>query len=115
MLKVVNFKDKVQVNLVLVDFLWVLLKVKIEKFGVVFKLIVFMLDLDCLVLGEWDVFVLLGWCCEVFGEDVLWFCDGQIVLIVKGLNIKIIKFQSSLVVGLEGFICVNYVDCVYVF
>lgn len=89
--KVANPKDKAQVNPALADLLRVLLKAKTEKSGVASKLIAPTSDLDRLASGERDVPALSGWRREVFGEDALRLCDGQIALTAKGSSIKIIK------------------------
>ena len=89
--KVAHPKDKAQVNPALADLLRVLLKAKTEKSGVASKLIAPTSDLDRLASGERDVPALSGWRREVFGEDALRLCDGQIALTAKGSNIKIIK------------------------
>ena len=68
-----------------------MLKAKTEKSGVASKLIAPTSDLDRLASGERDVPALSGWRREVFGEDALRLCDGQIALTAKGSSIKIIK------------------------
>lgn len=89
--KVASGKDKPQVNPALADLLRVLLKAKTERSGVASKLIAPTADLDRMAAGERDVPALSGWRREVFGEDALRLCNGEIGLTAKGSSIKIIS------------------------
>ncbi|MGH1465494.1 MAG: ribonuclease D [Cognatishimia sp.] len=89
--RVTNAKDKQQVNPALADLLRVLLKSKTESSGVASKLIAPAADLDAIASGERDVPALSGWRREVFGQDALRLCDGQIALSAKGSSIKIVQ------------------------
>ena len=80
-------RSKLQVNPALADMLRVLLKAKTENEGVAPKLIASSADLDALAAGERDVAALKGWRKEVFGNDALQLCDGQIGLAVKGQKV----------------------------
>lgn len=91
--RVANAKDKQQVNPALADLLRVLLKSKTESSGVASKLIATAADLDAIASGSRDVAALSGWRHEVFGEDALRLCEGQIALSAKGNTIKIVRLQ----------------------
>ncbi len=91
--RVANPKDKQQVNPALADLLRVLLKSKTESSGVASKLIATAADLDAIASGSRDVAALSGWRHEVFGEDALRLCDGEIALSAKGNSIKIVRLQ----------------------
>ncbi|MDX1780244.1 MAG: ribonuclease D [Thalassovita sp.] len=83
-------RDKLQVNPALADLLRVLLKAKTESAGVASKLIAPAADLDAIAAGLRDVPALSGWRREVFGEDALRLCQGEIALAAKGKSVKII-------------------------
>ncbi|MEX0349587.1 MAG: ribonuclease D [Paracoccaceae bacterium] len=83
-------RDKLQVNPALADLLRVLLKAKTESAGVAAKLIAPSADLDLIAAGERDVPALSGWRYEVFGEDALRLCDGQIALSARGQSVKVV-------------------------
>jgi len=91
--KVNKSKDNQQVNPALADLLRVLLKSKTERSGVASKLIATASELDAIASGERDLPSLKGWRREVFGEDALRLCDGEIALSAKGSAIKIVKLQ----------------------
>ncbi|SHH18891.1 ribonuclease D [Marivita hallyeonensis] len=80
-----------QVNPALADLLRVLLKAKTEASGVASKLIASAAELDALAAGKRDIPALRGWRREVFGEDALRLCDGQIALTAKGKHVEIIE------------------------
>ncbi len=80
-------RAKLQVNPALADLLRVLLKSKTENEGVAQKLIANSADLDALAAGERDVPALKGWRREVFGNDALLLCEGQVALAVKGQKV----------------------------
>ncbi len=80
-------RDKLQVNPALADLLRVLLKAKTEESGVASKLIASAADLDALSAGERDIAALKGWRHEVFGDDALRLCNGEIGLATKGKSI----------------------------
>lgn len=88
--KVENDREKLQVNPALSDLLRVLLKAKTESYGVASKLIAPASDLDAIAAGQRDVAALTGWRHEVFGEDALRLCDGQIALGAKGKAVTVI-------------------------
>jgi ribonuclease D len=84
-------REKLQVNPALSDLLRVLLKSKTEASGVAAKLIAPSADLDAIAAGLRDVPALSGWRFEVFGEDALRLCDGQIGLAAKGQNVIVVS------------------------
>jgi ribonuclease D len=84
-------RDKLQVNPALADLLRVLLKAKTEDSGVASKLIATAADLDAIAAGERDVPALSGWRREVFGNDALRLCNGEIGLAAKGKTVKIFE------------------------
>ncbi|WP_323782922.1 ribonuclease D [Thalassovita sp.] len=84
-------REKLQVNPALADLLRVLLKSKTESAGVASKLIAPAADLDAIAAGLRDVPALNGWRREVFGNDALRLCDGEIALAAKGSSVRIVK------------------------
>jgi ribonuclease D len=68
-----------------------LLKAKTESSGVASKLIATTSDLDQIAAGERQVAALSGWRREVFGEDALRLCNGEVALAAKGKNVAVIK------------------------
>ncbi len=86
-------RDKLQVNPALADLLRVLLKAKTEDFGVASKLIAPSADLDAIAAGMRDVPALTGWRREVFGEDALRLCKGEIALAAKGQTVKVVELS----------------------
>lgn len=84
-------RDKLQVNPAIADMLRVLLKAKSESVGVAQKLIATASDLDLIAGGRREVAALNGWRAEVFGDDALRLCAGEIGLAVKGQNVEIFE------------------------
>jgi ribonuclease D len=89
--KVEPRSDNQQVNPALADLLRVLLKAKTESSGVAPKLIANASDLDLIASGERDVRALKGWRREVFGEDALRLCAGEIALSAKGHALCVVE------------------------
>lgn len=83
-------RDKLQVNPALADMLRVLLKAKSDNFNVASKMIATTSDLDLIAAGERDLAVFKGWRAEVFGDDALRLCRGEIGLAVKGQRVDVI-------------------------
>ncbi len=83
-------REKLDVNPALADLLRVLLKAKSESAGVAQKLVASAADLDLIAAGERDVPALRGWRHEVFGQDALRLCNGEIALTVQGQDVGII-------------------------
>ncbi|MGR3640649.1 ribonuclease D [Alterinioella nitratireducens] len=83
-------RDKSQMNPALADLLRVLLKAKAEEAGVAQKLIASSADLDDIACGTRDGLWAHGWRGQVFGEDALRLCEGEIALSAKGQQVKII-------------------------
>ena len=86
-----NSRQSPQVNPALADLLRVLLKAKTEASGVASKLIASAAELDALAAGKRDIPALRGWRREVFGEDALRLCDGQVGLAARGKHVEIIE------------------------
>ncbi|MBV2360998.1 ribonuclease D [Thalassococcus sp. CAU 1522] len=87
-------KGKQQVNPALADLLRVLLKAKTENAGVASKLIAPSADLDAIAAGQRDVPALTGWRREVFGDDALRLCRGEIALAAKGNRVEVIEVRA---------------------
>jgi ribonuclease D len=83
-------RDKLQVNPALADLLRVLLKAKSEASGVAQKLIATSAELDEIAAGEFDGAAFKGWRREVFGEDALRLCKGEVALAAKGGRVRIV-------------------------
>ncbi|MEE9428139.1 MAG: ribonuclease D [Paracoccaceae bacterium] len=84
-------KEFLQVNPALADLLRVLLKAKCENIGVAQKLIANSSELDQIASGLRDVKSLSGWRAEVFGNDAIRLCDGEIGLMAKGSAVKVVE------------------------
>ncbi|PCH72513.1 MAG: ribonuclease D [Rhodobacteraceae bacterium] len=84
-------REKLQVNPALADLLRVLLKSKTESASVAAKLIASSADLDAIAAGLRDVPALSGWRREVFGNDALRLCDGEIALTAKGQTVRVVE------------------------
>ncbi len=82
--RVDSSREKLQVNPALADMLRVLVKSAADTEGVAQKLIANSADLDAIAGGIRDVAALRGWRKEVFGDDALRLCNGEIGLAVKG-------------------------------
>lgn len=83
-------RDQMQVNPALADLLRVLLKAKSEDTGVAAKLIANASDLDAIAAGERDLPALHGWRAEVFGDDALRLCRGEIALSAMGQQVRVV-------------------------
>ena len=79
------------VNPALADMLRVLLKAKAEDAGVAQKLIATASDLDAIAAGDRDGLAFSGWRRDVFGEDALRLCNGEIGLAVNGEKVGVIE------------------------
>ena len=84
-------RDQLQVNPALADLLRVLLKAKSEDSGVAAKLIAPTSDLDAIAAGERDLPALKGWRGEVFGQDALRLCKGEIALSAIGQSVRVVR------------------------
>ncbi len=73
------------------DLLRVLLKASAEKAGVASKLICNASDLDAIAGGERDLPAFSGWRSEVFGNDALKLCAGEIALSANKDSVKIVQ------------------------
>lgn len=83
--------DKLQVNPALADLLRVLLKAKAENAGVAQKLIATASELDSIAAGRRDSIALQGWRAEVFGDDALRLCNGELALVARGSNVDVVE------------------------
>lgn len=83
-------REALQVNTALADLLRVLLKAKSEEASVAPKLIAATAELDALSAGQRDLPMLQGWRREVFGEDALRLCRGEIALSAGGGAVKVV-------------------------
>lgn len=88
--RVEDGRDLGQVDSALADLLRVLLKAKSESAGVAQKLIASSADLDALAAGDRSVPALNGWRGEVFGQDALRLCQGEIALSAKGGAVRVV-------------------------
>jgi len=88
--KPIRNNDKLQVNPALADLLRVLLKAKAENTGVAQKLIASAADLDLIAAGERDVLALSGWRADVFGNDALRLCNGEVALAASGGSVDVV-------------------------
>lgn len=86
-------RDKLQVDPALADLLRVLLKAKTESAGVAAKLIAPAADLDSIAAGIRDVPAMRGWRLEVFGQDALRLCEGNIALAANGGSVRIVDLD----------------------
>jgi ribonuclease D len=91
--KIDKSRDRLQVNPALADLLRVLLKAKTESAGVAAKLIATASELDAIAAGVRDLPALKGWRLEIFGQDALRLCEGQIALTAQGSDVKVIPLD----------------------
>ncbi len=84
-------REKLQVNPALADMLRVLLKAKTDKAGVAQKLVATAADLDAIAAGQRDGKSLSGWRAEVFGNDALRMCRGEVGLALKGQTVDVVE------------------------
>ena len=84
-------REQLQVNTALADLLRVLLKAKSEETGVAPKLIAAASELDALSAGVRDLPLLNGWRKEVFGNDALRLCKGEIALSAIGGAVRVVQ------------------------
>jgi ribonuclease D len=74
------------------DILKVLLKMKCEQFDVAGKLLANSADVEQIAAfgEEADVASLKGWRREVFGDDALRLCQGELALVINGKRLKLV-------------------------
>jgi ribonuclease D len=92
--KVEGGRGKLNVNPALADLLRVLLKAKSEEYGVASKLIATASELDAIAAGKRDMVAMKGWRSDVFGNDALRLCAGEIALTAKGQHIRTIDLET---------------------
>lgn len=85
---------QLQVNPALADLLRVLLKARAEQSGVAQKLIASTSELDAIAAGERDLPSLKGWRAELFGDDALRLCKGELALAAKGKSVITVELKS---------------------
>ena len=83
-----------QVNPALADLLRVLLKAKSESLGVAPKLIASASELDAIAAGGREGDALKGWRAEVFGDDAMRLCRGEIALSAKGNEVRVVRLAT---------------------
>lgn len=86
-----NVRVKKQGNDGLSDLLRVLLKASAEKAGVASKLICNASDLDAIASGDRSLPAFSGWRREVFGENALRLCAGEIALSANKDSVEIVQ------------------------
>lgn len=79
--------EQLQVNPALADLLRVLLKARADQSGVAQKLIAATSELDAIAAGRRDLPCLNGWRAEIFGQDALRLCRGELALTAKGQQV----------------------------
>jgi ribonuclease D len=84
-------REQMQVNPALADLLRVLLKAKSESLGVAPRLIASSSELDQIAAGDRDIPSMQGWRHEVFGEDAMRLCKGEIALSAKGSEVRVVR------------------------
>ena len=82
-----------QVNPALAELLRVLLKARAEDSGVAQKLIASAAELDAIAAGQRDVPSLQGWRGELFGQDALRLCRGELALTAKGRQVRAVVLK----------------------
>ncbi|MCB1406530.1 MAG: ribonuclease D [Rhodobacteraceae bacterium] len=83
--------EQLQVNPALADLLRVLLKAKADESGVAQRLIAPTSELDAIAAGKRDLPCLKGWRAELFGNDALRLCAGELALTAKGQQVRLIE------------------------
>jgi ribonuclease D len=91
--KVQDEAQALQVNPALADLLRVLLKARAEESGVAQKLIASAWELDAIAAGRRDLPCLSGWRAELFGNDALRLCRGELALTAKGQQVCTIEID----------------------
>lgn len=85
---------QLQVNPALAELLRVMLKARAESSGVAQKLIASTAELDAIAAGERDLPSLKGWRGELFGNDALRLCRGELALAAKGKNVVTVELPK---------------------
>lgn len=89
--RAVEENDQIQVNPALADLLRVLLKARAETSGVAQKLIANTSELDGIAGGLRDLPSLKGWRAELFGNDAVRLCRGELALAAKGKQVMTVE------------------------
>ena len=82
-------------NPALSDLLRVLLKAKSDATGVAPRLIASAAELDQIAAGARDMPALQGWRAEVFGQDALRLCAGEVALSAKGGQVRVVPVPAG--------------------
>lgn len=82
-------------NPALSDLLRVLLKAKADATGVAPRLIASASELDQIAAGARDVPALAGWRAEVFGQDALRLCAGEVALSARGGQVRVVSVPTK--------------------
>ena len=82
-------------NPALSDLLRVLLKAKSDATGVAPRLIASAAELDQIASGARDLPALTGWRAEVFGQDALRLCAGEVALSAKGGQVRVVSVAAK--------------------
>ncbi len=83
--------DRQRANPAITDLLRVLLKAKSEDERVAPKLLASAADLSELAAGNRNVPALQGWRAEIFGNDALRLCNGEVGLTAQGRKIRLME------------------------
>ncbi|GGE24535.1 ribonuclease D [Primorskyibacter flagellatus] len=83
--------EKLQVDPALADLLRVLLKAKADKADVAPRLIAATSELDQMAAGKRDLPALAGWRLDVFGNDALRLCQGEVGLAARNGRVDIFE------------------------
>jgi len=86
--------EQLQVNPALADLLRVLIKAKADQSGVAQRLIAPTSELDAIAAGKRTLPCLTGWRRELFGNDALRLCAGEVALTAKGQQVRLIDVPA---------------------
>ena len=87
--------EPLQVPGAVVDLLRVLLRLRCDATGVAHRLVAATDELDRLAAGKRDVPCLQGWRAEIFGNDALRLIAGELALVLKNEQIRVIDVVAA--------------------
>lgn len=87
--------EPLQVPGAVVDLLRVLLRLRCDATGVASRLVAASDELDRLAAGKRDVPCLHGWRAEIFGNDALRLISGELALVLKNDQIRVIDVVAA--------------------
>ncbi|MCC5971750.1 MAG: ribonuclease D [Pararhodobacter sp.] len=93
--RVADDNGQIQVNPALAELLRVMLKARAESSGVAQKLIASTSELDAIAAGKRDLPSLKGWRGELFGNDALRLCQGELALAAKGNRVITVELPKA--------------------